>query len=208
MVETNKLSVWRTMVFILFLVGFTILYYRKWLTVDGPQSKSIVMLRHVITLIVFVGLINTFSASSDRVFKIVLLVFMICLFNIYNIHHALKKCKSVPQQYKLTLYVMVAIYTIGLAIVLNHANNYTLVSYFYEDDVKARHESVGKDGSSISFIKRDRLPRYCPDMSDGYDVTKEWVQLTPEEKNNCRVAHSADDDGKGARSDIYSDVYA
>ena len=202
MVEAHKLSIWKTILFIIFLIGSPLLYYHKGLKVDETQNKLFALMRQLSAIIIVVGLINMFSSSSDKVFKIVLLVVMVCMFNIYNIHTALKKCKSVPQQYKLTLYVWTVIITIILAMILNNANNYVLISYLYEDTEIARHESIGKDGSSISFIKRDRLPKYCPD--DMSKTSDEWVKLSTEEKNNCSQAWSE----KAERDDIYSDVYA
>ena len=212
MIDTNRLDMSKTIYFLVAITIFIIIYYKKLLTIEANESKPKQMLKRILYILILLGFINTFSYTTDKTLKILLLVILIAGITIYNLHHSLKKCKEVPFQYKLTLYVRIIIVIIVMSIILNFVNDNELFSFLYEDFVRNKGgEIFGKNSvNQIDLSGRDKLPDYCPDMTkytSDKDERKKWDNLSPQEKNNCLVSHSASDKGKGQREDIYSEVY-
>lgn len=214
MVNTNRLDITKTIIFLVVFIVVLLVYYKKFLKIQESESKPKQMIKRILYIFIIVGLINTFSYTTDKTLKIMLLVLILAGITIYNIHHSLKKCKDISFQYKLTLYVRIILVIIMVAVLINFVNNNELFSFLYEDFVRdTGSEFVGRGSrttDTIDLSQRDKMPEYCPDMKTYTSNTAEinkWNDLTNEEKNNCLVSHSGSDGDKGERNDIYSNVY-
>jgi hypothetical protein len=214
MVDTVDLDMKKTLIFLIVFIVVLLVYYKKILTIQDNETKPKQMIKRILYIFIIIGLINTFSYTTDKTLKIMLLVVILAGITIYNVHHSLKKCKDISFQYKLTLYVRIILVIITLAILINFVNNNELFSFLYKDFVRDPGSDFVGGGSrttyTIDLSQRDEMPDYCPDMKTYTSNTAEinkWNDLTNEEKNNCLVSHSGSDGGKGERNDIYSNVY-
>lgn len=214
MVDTNRLDITKTIIFLVVFIVVLLVYYKKFLKIQESESKPKQMIKRILYIFIIIGLINTFSYTTDKTLKIMLLVLILAGITIYNIHHSLKKCKDISFQYKLTLYVRIILVIIMVAVLINFVNDNELFSFLYEDFVRDTGSDFVGRGSrttdTIDLSQRDKMPEYCPDMKTYTSNTAEinkWNDLTNEEKNNCLVSHSGSDGGKGERNDIYSNVY-
>lgn len=214
MVDTNRLDITKTIIFLVVFIVVLLVYYKKFLKIQESESKPKQMVKRILYIFIIIGLINTFSYTNDKILKIMLLVLILAGITIYNIHHSLKKCKDISFQYKLTLYVRIILVIIMVAVLINFVNDNELFSFLYEDFVRDTGSDFVGRGSrttyTIDLSQRDKMPEYCPDMKTYTSNTAEinkWNDLTNEEKNNCLVSHSGSDRGKGERNDIYSNVY-
>lgn len=212
MIDTNRLDMYKTIYFLVAITIFTIIYYKKLLTIEVNESKPKQMLKRILYVLILLGFINTFSYTNDKTLKIMLLVILISGITIYNLHYSLKKCNEISFQYKLTLYVRIILVIITMSILLNFVNDNELFSFLYEDFIRNKGSELftKKSVNQIDLSGRDKLPEYCPDMkkyTSDKDEIKKWDNLSSQEKNNCLVSHSSGDKGKGQRADIYSNVY-
>lgn len=214
MVDTNRLDIKKTIIFLVVFIVVLVIYYKKFLTILDNESKPKQMIKRILYIFIIVGLINTFSYTNDKTLKIMLLVLILAGITIYNIHHSLKKCKDISFQYKLTLYVRIILVIIMVAVLINFVNDNELFSFLYEDFVRDKgSDFVGRkrrSNDTIDLSKRDKIPDYCPDMNtytSNTDQINIWNRLSSEQKNNCLVSHSSSDGDKGERNDIYSNVY-
>ena len=214
MVDTNRLDMKKTIIFLVVFIVVLLVYYKKFLTIQDNETKPKQMIKRILYIFIIIGLINTFSYTTDKTLKIMLLVLILAGITIYNVHHSLKNCKDISFQYKLTLYVRIIIIIIILAILINFVNNNELFSFLYKDFVRDPGSDFVGGGTqttyTIDLSKRDKIPDYCPDMktyTSNTDQINIWNRLSSEQKNNCLVSHSASDGDKGERNDIYSNVY-
>ena len=216
MIDYTKLSVVRTVTFLFFLLLVLIYYYKNILTVKDGVSKNNQLVKKLIYITIALGLINTFSITTDGEFKIVILTLIIYFFTVYNIHFSLRKCDNIPIQYKITIYIRTFIIIVFAALFMNYINGTQVFSFLYGQEVNSDISgAVSFDDVGNIFKNRDQIPSYCPDMSDGsYKETSDgnknnkiWNKLSNEEKNNCIASLSSNKDS-GRRKEIYDDVYA
>ena len=85
MIDYTKLSVVRTVTFLFFLLLVLIYYYKNILTVTDGVSKNKQLVKKLIYITIALGLINTFSITTDGDFKIVILTCHIFFYN-YTIY--------------------------------------------------------------------------------------------------------------------------
>ena len=203
MLQINKLSTTRV---IAFFIGFFVLffvYYTRMLTVKEGGNKKVKMIKIMMMLFVLFGLVNTFLTTNDTDLRILLLSLIISCIIILNLHANLKKCPTIPTQYKITLYVKIIVIVLISALVLRNANNTGLLTFLYSPEEIKTDVDTNDNISDIVKYKD-----YCPDMKQ-YNIPDTaaetvWKSLSSEQKNNC-IARKSE---IYQREDIDDDIYA
>jgi len=210
MVEVGNLSFGNVILFILFSIGLTVLYYKKIMTIRPGENKKIEMLKKMSYLFILAGIVNTFTTTNDIDFKTLLLVILVVFVNLYNIHVSLKKCPSYPNLYKIRLYVRTIIVIIILSLFLRYSDSRGLFSFLYGGPADSSVTTIDDISTKIDLKLRGNIPKYCPNMkNDNYtdEKTSEgklWKSLSSPQKNNCLASDAAIREG----GDISDKIYA
>jgi len=191
MINFSRLSWYKTLAFLILVLGPLIILYVYTLAPAKGESKNITILKHVIYSIVLVGSINILVSTTDRDLKVMLLVIIIALVNLYNINFSLRQCTSVLSIYKLKLYLRSTIIIILLSIAIAYSNfNDTkdVFSFLYADDKPDK----GDTGTHITF-RDDKLPKYCPSMDEMNKPTDsdKWDTLSTPKQKNCTMTFNS-----------------
>lgn len=199
----------RLIFFIIFLLVFTVLYYRKILSVKPGESKKIEMIKRVSIILIIIGLLNSLTLTNDPDYKAFILVVVICFINIYNARFIFKHCPSITNEFKITLYIKMSIVIITVAILLRYTNKDGLFSFLYEDAsitdlITGDKGPAKKVYTQLKISLEDKLPSYCPDMSDDdYLDEPEWKNLPTPSKSKC----SAKQEEVRRRIEVETDMY-
>lgn len=193
----------RVIVFLLLLVGSTILYYKEFLTVESGANKKLALAKKIMYYVILLGIIQMFSTATERDYKTLLLVILVIMVNIYNMNDSLKKCTAYPSLYKLRLYIGTVLVIIFMALFIYTIDGRGILSFLYTGDVDDSNQL-----NLNQFGTRDEKPAYCPDIgtSDiaGYRKVLDKSHLSPEEINYC-IAYEAQ---YRERSDMNKNIYA
>lgn len=203
----SQLSLGKSTFFVVFLILFSVVYYRYLLKVASGESKKIEMLKRLFIILIIIGLINTLTITTDESYKAYLLIIIICLINIYNSRHILKHCPSISPQYRITLYFRSCIVIIILGVLVYKSNQNGIFSFLYSDETVASKTKT--DTSSIKLLDVT-VPNYCPNMnSNDYQDPNtsdgaKWNALPQDKKDICRKTN----DEVNRRSEISNNIYA
>lgn len=183
---------------------FSVIYYKKLLSVKEGESKKIEMIKHVLVVFIILGLLNTLTITTDENYKALVLVIIICLINIYNGRHIFKYCPNIPFQFKITQYIRMTIVIIVLAILIKYTNEHGLLTLIYKDSTVGGGGDKGKVERELEKLRiklSDNLPSFCPDMNkDKID----WGSLAQPSQQACINKHNE----INQRLDLASNIYA
>jgi len=182
----------------IFLIGSTVLYYKKILTVTAGKNKKIEMMKRVLGVIVLFGLVSTFSGIQTMSGKVVILVALALLINFYNINYSTSKC-NYPDLYKFNLLGRSSIIIIAIMLFIWYSVDRDIFSFLYSD--------IDTDSTTTTDIL-DKITFYTADTSDCPDPTSDkWKDLSKDEKEKCKDA-DRDKLDKRRRKEITDKVYA
>lgn len=199
----------RLIFFIIFLLVFTVLYYRRILSVKPGESKKIEMIKRVSLILIIIGLLNSLTLTDDPDYKSFILVTVICIINIYNARSIFKHCPSITNEFKITLYIKMSIVIIIVASLLRYTDKYGLFSFLYENAsitniITGDKSDTKKLYTQLKDSLKDKLPSYCPDMSNNDYLDKpEWKNLPTPSKSNCL----AKQEEVSRRIEMNADIY-
>ena len=215
MVMTNSLDLTKLFFFILLIIGLSVLYYKKVLSVNNDGHKLLKGFKHLFSVLVLLGLLSLFSTIKSVTGQFVLLVFIAFMINIYNINHSINKC-NFPTLYKANLFGRSSAIILFVALLLYYSYQGNFFRFLYSDiklDSGTKQYTVSDLGKKLklNLKKRDEMPSYCPNMDKNdykddptSDDNKQWRELSSEKRNNCLVSHSSINE----RKDISDKIYA
>jgi hypothetical protein len=203
MLQINKLSPARVIIFILVLIILFYYYYTK--SLKGIDGKGVKIIKLVLKIIVVFGLVNTYLTTIDIDLKILLLCLLIIILIIGNLNPALKKCPNISSQYKVTLYIKIIIVVFVAAYLIRMFDKTGLLTFLYSSKSIAESDNDNVISELVKYKKDD----YCPNMNNypnKFDKNEQsvWSALSSEQKNNCIARKS----GAYERKDISQDIYA
>ena len=70
MVDTNRLDMKKTLIFLIVFIVVLLVYYKKILTIQDNETKPKQMIKRILYIFIIIGLINTFSYTTDKTLKI------------------------------------------------------------------------------------------------------------------------------------------
>jgi hypothetical protein len=189
-----------------FLVLFSIVYYKYFLNVESSTNKKVEMLKRSFAFMIIIGLLNSLTITDDINYKALTLIIVVCFINIYNIRHVFKHCPSISPQYKVTLYIRTCIIIIITGLVLKYTNEKGLLGFLYTDDTDktAKGTTSSTIGGDIKLLALPKMPDYCPDMDTDYEDDTTWTSLSPDDQLTCTNTYSE----YTLRKDMSNDVYA
>ena len=193
MLDVSKLSMWKTTLFMVFICGLIALYYRYLEPMKG-ESKHIMLFKQLLYVVILIGVISVFTSTNDRDLKIMLLVIIIGVTNLYNINFSTRKCENLPGLRRIKLYLRSTVIIIILSLITSYSNFNDVLTFLYDTSSEA---SGDKEDSEISLggpIGATVLPSYCPSMAEmdkPEDSRDTWPDLSEKQKKNCTYTYNS-----------------
>ena len=211
----KSISLPKMAMFIIVLIGLSVLYYKKVLSVNNDGNKLLKGFKHLFAVLVLLGLLSLFSTIKSVTGQFVLLVFIAFMINIYNINHSINKC-NFPTLYKVNLFGRSSAIILFVAVLIYYSYQGNFFRFLYSDvelDSGTKQYTVSELNTKLklNLKKRDEMPSYCPNMNKNdykddptSDDNKQWSELSSEKRNNCLASHSSINE----RKDISDKIYA
>ena len=192
MLDVSKLSMWKTTLFMICICGLIALYYRYLEPMKG-ESKHMMLLKQLLYVVILTGVISIFTSTNDRDLKIMLLVIIIGVTNLYNINFSTRKCENLPGLRRIKLYLRSTVIIIILSLITSYSNFNDVLTFLYDTS----EAGGGTKDSEISLdgpIGGAVLPSYCPsttEMDKPEDSRDTWSDLSEKQKKNCTFTYNS-----------------
>jgi hypothetical protein len=176
----GTLNVWKLLLFIASILVFTIVLYsgkikllNNLLSIQDGPTKNNDLLKTMISILVFIGIINTFATTNNDELKLLILLLIIIINNIININYSIQNCKY-PNIYKFRLHLRGIFIIVLIYFIMRYTNRNGIVDFLYDNTINTRS------------IQQTITLQDCPDMSD-YNFRKndKWTGLSKDKQEKC-----------------------
>jgi len=201
-----NISAGKLVAFIIFIVVSVIIYYKK-VKVSEGSTRNLQLLKLVLGMIVFIGLIKSLSSIQSISGKVIIIAVLALAINFYNLNHSVSKC-DYPDLYKFNLLGRSSIIIIIVILIIWYSLDTDIFSFLYTDEDTST-TTVTDLFDTITLYGTD-IGKDCPDMnnSDYKDINtsagKKWSELSKEEQHDCSARSSEVSERKDIKAKIYA----